>query len=133
MRGYRLLVQLASLVQMGVGAYITYELLRAGGTQFVELVLSLTAVFVGLASLSVLLAPKRPSLSRVATIKLNFMIFLLMSAAVSSYLYVQHQHGASMHRLQILGAIALALLTPYLINTLSLWMIERQAKRYKVT
>jgi hypothetical protein len=133
MRGYRLLVQLASLVQMGVGGYITYQLLLDGGTQFVELVLSLTAVFVGMASLSVLLAPKRPSLSRVATIKLNFMIFLLMCAAIAAYLFVQHEHGASLRRLQVLGAMALALSVPYLVNTMSLWMIERQAKRYQVT
>ena len=125
----RVLVIVSSLLQIGIGGYAAYRFLYVEVPDVFALMLCSAIIIAGLASLSGLCVRLRPSISRVATVKLNAVILALLILAGVLFMLIERHEGADATRLQMLGVVFGAFGLPFFINSISLAMIERRVRK----
>jgi hypothetical protein len=125
----RLLVMISSSLQILVGSCVAYRMVSPAQLDLVGLLLCSTVIAAGLASLSCLYVGKRPSISRQSTVKFNILLLLLVTGAAGVILAFEHHQGISQERLQFLITAFAVCAAPFLINGVSLAIIERRVRK----
>lgn len=129
MRLLRMLVLAASTLQVAIGSYAVYRVLQEPSPDLFGMVLCSSVIIVGLASSAGIFAKLRPSLSRVATAKINLVILLLLGiGAASMYAFKQHE-GASDEQLRFVAVISVLCAAPFLVNSIALSLLERKIRK----
>ncbi|MDY7108211.1 MAG: hypothetical protein SYC29_06195 [Planctomycetota bacterium] len=128
----RLLVMISSSLQILIGSCAAYRMLSPYQVDLIGLLLCSTVIAAGLASLSCLYVGKRPSLSRQSTIKFNILLLVLVSGAAGVILAFEQHQGISQQRLQFLITAFALCAAPFLINGVSLALIERRVQRLAI-
>jgi hypothetical protein len=129
MSALRLLVLVSSILQILIGSGAAYHMLSPYRVDFIGLLLCSTVIAAGLASLSCLYVGRRPSISRQSTIKFNILLLVLVACAAGVILMLERHQGISPARLQFLVTAFALGAAPFLINGVSLALIERRARK----
>jgi uncharacterized membrane protein len=129
MRMLRILVLASSTLQVAIGSYAVYRLLQEASPDLLGILLCCAVIIVGLASCAGMFTKLRPSLSRVATAKINLVVLLLVAiGAAAMYAFKQHQ-GATDEQLQFVAMISCVCAAPFLVNSVALSLIERRVRK----
>ncbi|MCA9294987.1 MAG: hypothetical protein KC983_00690 [Phycisphaerales bacterium] len=132
----RMLVFLASLVQLAIGGSIAYGIFIGPepswmneAPSWLAIVIMSTVTIAGLAGLLGLMLRAKPSQSRASTAKLNVILLLVAGGAAAALFYMEQQRGMSLERGQVLAFLFGALTVPFLLNSMALSMMERRLKK----
>ena len=125
----RSLVFCSSMAQIAIGSYVSYLLLVRQPPDVIALLLCSALIITGLASLSGLVSAKRPSLSRISTVRMNLLMLCLIAAAAAVMITLEEKAGASAQRLDFLLLFFCLAGLPFLVNSIALLLIERRAKK----
>ena len=129
MSAYRLLVFLASGVQIVIGLYCAVQLCMREEPAVLWLLVCSMVVTAGLASLMSLRASSSVSLSRMSTIKLNVLILgVFLLAALASVIGARHGDIPVLSSRRFLYVLLVAS-APFLINALGLGAIQHRVRR----
>jgi cytochrome bd-type quinol oxidase subunit 1 len=125
----RVLVMLASAIQLAIGSYAAYRLLWIEVPDVFGLLLCSAIVVTGLASLSALYIRPRPSVSRISTMRMNLLIFSLLGIGAILFMYFERHEPTTIERLHYLLTAFAICASPFLVNCFSLGLIERKVQR----
>jgi hypothetical protein len=124
----RILVLTASTLQIIFGACGTYHLLQEPAPDLFGMLLCSAVIIVGLASFAGLLTRIRPSLSRIATVKINLLILMLGVIGAGVVYAFEQSQGASDRQLRFLVFAFAFCASPFIVNSIALGLIERRLR-----